>query len=353
MNIFIDQILLFVICISLNYTLFPSLFSAVIVTLSALTVSCIQFAFPNKRWQLGLIIIYFVAAIFYEPLFLLFPLVIFYGFSYKNSAVHIIIITMSSISLFAYRNSMIIFLILCYIISFYLYYLSSQLNKSRKIIIELKDKSTENKILAEEKNEMILKNQTSQIYAATLQERNRIAREIHDNVGHLLTRSILQLAALKTINKEETLTPHFDTLNDTLNQAMTSIRNSVHDLHNESIDLQSAINDMTKNITDFTVSFDYSITTQLKMETKYEFLAIIKEALNNAVKYSNGDRIKIVLREHPAFYQLLIEDNGTNGNVDTSKGIGLKNITARVENLKGTMKISTNNNFRIFISVMK
>lgn len=49
------------------------------------------------------------------------------------------------------------------------------------------------------------RNQDYEIYLATLKERNRIAREIHDNVGHMLTRSILQLGALSVINKDETV----------------------------------------------------------------------------------------------------------------------------------------------------
>jgi len=353
MNILMDKIIIFIICILLNYTKFPSLFSGVIVILSALTVACIQFAFPKKSVQLSLISIYFLLAFYFNPLFLLFPLIIYDGFNYKEIITYTVLIIMSLISLVIYPGISIIYLVVCYSLSYYLYHLSSDLNKSRREIIVLKDTSTENKILAEERNEMILKNQTSQIYTATLTERNRIAREIHDNVGHLLTRSILQLAAIKTINRDENLTPHFVNLNDTLNQAMTSIRNSVHDLHDESIDLKSAVNEMTKDITNFEILLDYSIDSHIKKEIKYEFLAIIKESINNAVKYSNGNTIKIVLREHPAFYQLLIEDNGTNGNIDTSNGIGLKNITARVKNLNGTIKISTDMNFRIFISVMK
>lgn len=40
---------------------------------------------------------------------------------------------------------------------------------------------------------------------ATLNERNRIAREIHDNVGHLLSRSLLQVGALQVVNRDETV----------------------------------------------------------------------------------------------------------------------------------------------------
>ena len=82
------------------------------------------------------------------------------------------------------------------------------------------------------------RNQDYEIYLATLKERNRIAREIHDNVGHMLTRSILQLGALSVINKDETVGEAINDLSGTLNTAMTSIRSSVHDLHDDSIALK-------------------------------------------------------------------------------------------------------------------
>lgn len=70
---------------------------------------------------------------------------------------------------------------------------------------------------------------------ATLNERNRIAREIHDNVGHLLSRSLLQVGALQVVNRDETVRQGLDTMRDTLSGAMDSIRRSVHDLHDESV----------------------------------------------------------------------------------------------------------------------
>lgn len=56
-------------------------------------------------------------------------------------------------------------------------------------LMKLRDDSTEKNLLLEEKNRMLAEKQDYEIYAATLKERNRIAREIHDNVGHLLSRS--------------------------------------------------------------------------------------------------------------------------------------------------------------------
>ena len=48
-------------------------------------------------------------------------------------------------------------------------------------------------------------NQDYEIHLATLKERNRIAREIHDNVGHLLSRSLLQTGALQVMNHDKAL----------------------------------------------------------------------------------------------------------------------------------------------------
>ena len=53
-----------------------------------------------------------------------------------------------------------------------------------------RDDSVEKNLLLREKNQSILEKQDYEIYTATLRERNRIAREIHDNVGHMLSRSI-------------------------------------------------------------------------------------------------------------------------------------------------------------------
>ena len=68
------------------------------------------------------------------------------------------------------------------------------------------------------------------IRMATLGERTRIAREIHDNVGHLLTRAIMQAQAGKTVAKatnDTVAAQGFATLGATLDDAMTMVRRSV------------------------------------------------------------------------------------------------------------------------------
>ncbi len=230
------------------------------------------------------------------------------------------------------------------------------ISKTEVLADELKavrDTSKEREILIEEKNRTLRENQDAQVYMATLKERNRIAREIHDNVGHMLTRSILQVGAIKTINTNEILSEPLDGLHDTLNTAMASIRSSVHDLHDESIDLLSAIKEITDSVDKFSVNIEYDMGYDIPRSIKYCFISIIKEAVNNAIKHSNCTDMDILVQEHPAFYQLLIQDNGTDIKKSSAEGIGLTNMKDRVNSLNGNIKINTDHGFKILISIIK
>lgn len=230
-------------------------------------------------------------------------------------------------------------------------------------MIRMRDTSTELNLALEEKNRNLIERQDNEIYLATLKERNRIAREIHDNVGHMLSRSILQVGALQTIyKKEETLREQLSSINDTLNQAMTNIRESVHDLHDDSIDLEQAMSEIIRPMREaYRVNLDYDMGKEVPRNIKYCFLTATKEAMSNIVKHSNAKEICITLREHPVLFQLKIEDDGTGeravlpaGEVLTpSRGMGLSNMKSRVETLNGTFRVSTDEGFRIFISIPK
>lgn len=224
-----------------------------------------------------------------------------------------------------------------------------QLKEELKV---LHDNQTEKDMIQKEHDRMLMENQNNMIYMATLKERNRIAREIHDNVGHTLTRSILQLGAIKAINTEPVLKKPLNDLHGSLGDAMTNIRKSVHDLHDESIDLESSIRQLTEGISALDIHVDYDMSNTIPKDIKYSFIAITKEAVSNAVKHSNGDTLDILLREHPGFYQLIVKDNGTDIKINNT-GIGLANITDRVNAMKGTLKISTDNGFKLLITVAK
>lgn len=231
----------------------------------------------------------------------------------------------------------------------------------RELLKNTQDDSAERDLLLTEKNRSLLENQDYEIYTATLKERNRIAREIHDNVGHLLSRSILLTGAAKTVNKSEALSPTLDSLDATLNSAMDSIRKSVHDLRDEAVNLDDTVRSLIKDFTFCPVSYLYDAGHNIPKDIKYSFISIIKEALSNIIRHSDATQVTITLREHPAMYQLCVEDNGMKirerGADQTFRssggGMGLANIQERVEKLSGYFHIFTENGFKILITIPK
>lgn len=221
--------------------------------------------------------------------------------------------------------------------------------------IHTMDEHTEQQILLKEINQALLAKQDAEIHAATLKERNRIAREIHDNVGHLLSRSLLMTGAIQTINQSEELQIPLQQLDASLNQAMTTIRDSVHNLHDESLNLEEAAKQLVQDFQFCPVSLTYDMGYEPPTKVRYTFLSITKEALSNIIKHSNATNIRIIMREHPSMYQLEIADNGTR--IDSSfaseKGIGLTNMRERVSQLQGTIRLYTEHGFRIFIIIPK
>ena len=238
--------------------------------------------------------------------------------------------------------------------SLIIYMRVSSLEKNVAKLTSLRDEVAEKNLRLSRQNTLLAQAQDNEIHLATLKERNRIAREIHDNVGHMLTRSLLQSGALIIMNKDEALKEPLSSLRDTLDSAMTSIRSSVHDLHDDSIALRKVVDDSLKTVSEkFTVRLDYDISQEPPGKIKMCIAGIVKEGLSNAAKHSNGDRISLVLREHPGFYQLMLEDNGTSGSINEN-GIGLKNMTERAESAGGRISFTASEKgFRIFMSIPK
>ncbi len=218
-----------------------------------------------------------------------------------------------------------------------------------------RDDSAERNFLLQERNRLLMEKQDYEIHAAILQERNRIAREVHDNAGHMLSRCILLTGMIKTTNTDEKCKDSLKLLDDELAKTMDSMRNSVHDLHKEAMNLEEKIRELLSDFAFCPVHFDCDMGKTIPANIKYAFLAITKEALTNIARHSNATDAQIRMTEHPAMYQLMIADNGSfqKGMHPQEEGMGLHNIRDRVSSLQGTIQIHSEKGFRIFISVPK
>lgn len=236
------------------------------------------------------------------------------------------------------------------------YVLASRQNAleySRSQANRLRDDSYEKAMLLAQRNRELLENQDYEVRLATLNERGRIAREIHDHVGHLLSRLILQIGALIVTEEDEEKRRDLSVIRETLSQAMDSIRASVRNLHDESIDLKTQVEAIVEDFTFCPIRLDYRLEDEPEKAIAYCFIAVIKEALSNVIHHSDATLVTVILVEHPALYQLIVQDNGTELHLGSGEGLGLLSIEDRVRALGGQFVIEHKSGFRLFISVPK
>ena len=278
-----------------------------------------------------------------------------------NLYIRIAIIAVSTAASFATGIPGVFKVLVLIIVACFTAYKTNAYIASEKKLIGTFDKAREDLIREQERRIRLKNDSENNIYLATLKERNRIARDIHDNVGHILTRTIVQMQALLVIDKDENARPYLESVNESLNNAMTSIRKSVHELHDDSIDLSLGLNDLIKGLDK---RFETKLVTSIDSPTSNEFknmvLSIVKEALTNASKYSNGDRIRVEVMENNTFWRILVNDNGRNKKADYTnedfemEGIGLGNIRGRALAFNGSARIfADETGFTVLVTVPK
>lgn len=348
----IDKALLLLCCIVL-YLLQTHYSLTVIPILIALTFSSFYSYFEKPKIHLSLLLTYILLCFFMDELILFLPVVL-YTLWLSPQMPYTLLCLIPIAYHYSYSTYKVyLFTLLFMSISFLVKLRTSALHALKEKYIYYQDSTKESTLLLEHKNYELMEKQDYEIHVAILNERNRIARDIHDNVGHLLSRCILQIGAIMTLNTEPVITENLELVKETLNTSMNSIRQNVHNLHNESIDLYHELFSLTQHFSFCPLKLDYDMDQEIPIKLKYCFIAIVKEALANILKHSTATEAKITLRTHPGFYQLIIKDNGLVKDYNPERGIGLNNMRDRVTTFKGTFLIQTEQGFRIFISIPK
>ena len=225
-----------------------------------------------------------------------------------------------------------------------------------------RDELQERSLGLEEKNRDLLSRREYEVELATLAERARIAREIHDNVGHQLTRASLQAEALRVVHAGEPgVAADFADVKRTVDEALDMVRSSVHDLRDDSVDLGVQMRKVAGSLSGqapLDVALDVSCE-QVPANVSTCFLAILRESLSNAARHSDATRVDVRCLEHPSFYQLVVEDNGgKKGDFapeTAGDGMGLSSMRERVEALGGSFAAgpAEDGGWRVFASVPK
>ncbi len=362
----IDKILLMICCLAI-YLFQTGVNYAVIPFILCVVLGCLSIYIEDDRLRLAGNLGFALLCVFVPEYILLMPLLLYDLCNTRYQYAIALVPVMFLANMRRYPLSAAVFTMLLLIAAFLLKLKTDKLSRLREEYNELRDTSSSYSQLMEEKNRSILRNQDYEVNLATLNERNRIAREIHDNIGHLLSRALLQVGALLTITKDDAEREGLTSLKNSLSSGMDDIRISIHKMYDDSIDLYSQVEQLLKNFTFCEVNFEYDIKASLPLVLKHSLVSIIKESLANIMKHSNASKAGIILREHPAMYQLIILDNGIIGEqrkanllkaIDSQEdeegmGMGLRNITDRVKSFKGNINISLENGFKLFITIPK
>ena len=172
-------------------------------------------------------------------------------------------------------------------------------------------------------------------------ERNRVAQEIHDNLGHSLVALNMNLDVISNIlDKDMDKTKELiDKCQNLAQNSMDSLRRAVYALKDEDISLGliKSIEKLVYNVEDKN-NFQIDVNIDEKIENyspefKNTIYTIIKESITNSVKHGKGDKIHIELEVNDEII-LMIKDNGI-GCDNIIKGNGLMGIEERVNKFNG------------------
>lgn len=209
--------------------------------------------------------------------------------------------------------------------------------------------------LREKEEELKKVNAELEVYANTieeiaiLRERNRISREIHDNVGHALSTMIIQLGAIQSISKEQckVASDMANNLADFAKKSMEDVRSAVRDMRPREFEEYEGIviiSEMIKNfkkLTNIDVKLRISdVVWKLNSDQSMAIYRIIQEFLSNSLRHGKATEVNVFLNFLEDSLRIHLRDNGIGTN-EVVTGVGLKSMKERVTFYGGTMEYKT------------
>jgi len=336
----------------INYVVVISLLVYVIINVSKALVS-------NKRYKvilIGLSIFqllicnYFVTPIF----FMLVPINFYEMFGGKIKSKYILVILI--ISIFIINNSGIIgeyFGFSLFSLVAYYFTLNSEIKIETLTIKndELKEKNY--RLQSNLNNKMEYKKQI--IYTSQLLERNNIAQEIHDKLGHSISGSLMQLEAARLIMDKDS------------NQSKAIIQNTINVLRDGMESIRFTLKNIKPKVEQLGINKIKLLVDEFKSKGKIDsnlyysknlekityvmwkvIYDNIQEVFTNIIKYSQANNVKVSVEVLSTLLKVEIKDDGI-GCFRIEKGLGLSGIEERTMNINGKVIFDGSSGFSVII----
>ena len=239
--------------------------------------------------------------------------------------------------------------------------------KIQRLQSQLSERNQQLEITQQELREALERSQTLNDRIAemtTLQERNRIARDIHDSLGHALVALNIQIEAslaLWQADSEQALASLREA-KQLGSDALTAVRISVSEIRADALQGQLLEQALGKLIKEFqqTSQIDPTVDIDLSYpfpnEVNIAVYRIIQEGFTNICKYAQATQVQLSLKTTPSALQLQLKDNGGGfcqdfpksakpiSEVSTGTGFGLKGMKERAAALGGQLTIESKAN---------
>ncbi len=179
-------------------------------------------------------------------------------------------------------------------------------------------------------------------------ERARIARDLHDEVGVLLSTAKLYMTMCRPL-EEKIKQLHLNAEN-LLDEGVLKLRSIAQNLLPENLRLFGLVSAIERNCWQmeeagvFSVQFNHHLEKRLPEEVEIHVYRIVQEILNNAIKHAQATQIKLSLQQQSYSITLIYEDNGVGFLPDKPRkevGLGLTTLSSRVQMLQGEMLLQS------------
>lgn len=197
---------------------------------------------------------------------------------------------------------------------------------------------------------------------ATTHERNRLAREIHDNLGHYLTVVNVQIEAARLLmdSQPDRAKDALDKAQRLTQEGLTAVRQSVSTLRDSPVEnrpLGDALATLVEESQSAGILTHLNIQGEprsLDTKTKLTLYRVVQEGLTNVRKHARASRVDLWLDyRQPQTVQLTIQDNGVGTAVSQHGGFGLLGVRERVHQLGGEVQLETSpgHGFKLAVAV--
>ena len=219
--------------------------------------------------------------------------------------------------------------------------------KRKQLVAKQKEKIRIQKIEKELKEQEL--NSIDLLIEGQEKERQRLAENLHDNLGGTLAALKLNIQNLEQNQDNPTITEK--SIKNSLNlidDAYHSVRNMAHEKSHGVIASQGllpAIQNLAKKISSEKLRINiehYGLKNRLENSLEIKIFRIIQELVTNIIKHSDAKEATISFTNHKSSLNIIVEDDGKGfDNKNKNRGVGLVTIEKRIENIGGSIEIDS------------